>query len=146
MLQKWKTTVREKVSFGNETFWKETLIKQGHFLCLTILEKSDMILKSYMINLKKGTLKFLLNSCLDILPTQTNLLQWGKSASDLCKLCIQAGAQLQGRRQETTNHIFELTVPLETNIQNAKLKMNMYEDFITDITTKDVSVHPLKIG
>ena len=54
-----------------------------------------MIWKSYMFNLilKKGTLKFLLNSCLDTLPT------------DLCKLCLQAGVELRGRRQETTNHI-----------------------------------------
>ena len=103
-----KTTVSSKVSFENETFWREhteTLIKQGHFLCLVILEKSDIIQKSYMFNLKKCTMNFLLNSCLDTLPTQTNLLQWGKSASDLCKLCLQAGAELQGRRQETTNHI-----------------------------------------
>ena len=70
-----------------------------------MLEKSDMIWKSYMFILKKGTLKFLFNSCLDTLPTQTNLLQRGKSASDLCKLCLQAGTELQGRRQETTNHI-----------------------------------------
>ena len=223
--KKMKTTVSEKVSFENETYWREhteTLIKQGHFLCLAMLEKSDMIWKSYMFNLKKGTLKFLLNSCLDTLPTQTNLLQWGKSASDLCKLCLQAGAELQGRRQETTNHIlngckvalhqkrytwrhnnlikyitglididrflmyadipsktlpgggtvpphllvtaqkpdlvimdrieekmdiFELTVPLETNIKNANTqKMNKYEHFITDITTRDVSVHPFEIG
>ena len=99
-----KTTVSEKVSFGNETFWREhteTLIKQEHFLCLAMLEKSNMIWKSYMFNLKKGTLKFLLNYCLDTLPTQTNLLQWEKSASDLCKLCLQAGTELQ----ETTNHI-----------------------------------------
>ena len=41
-----------------------------------MLKKSDMIWKSYMFNLKKGTLKFLLHSCLDNLPTQTNLLQW----------------------------------------------------------------------
>ena len=86
-----KTAVSEKVSFENETFWREhteTLIKQGHFLCLAMLEKFDMIWKSYMFNLK-----FLLNSCLDTLPT------------DLCKLCLQAGVELQGRRQETTNHI-----------------------------------------
>jgi len=72
-----------------------------------MLDKSDMIWKSYMLlfNLEKGTLKFLLDSCLDTLPTQTNLLQWGKSASDLCKLCLQADAELQGRRQGTTKHI-----------------------------------------
>jgi len=72
---------------------------------LKMLEKSDMIWTSYKFNLKKGKLKFLLNSCLDILPTQNNLLQWGKSLSDLCKLCLQADAKLQSRRQETTNHI-----------------------------------------
>ena len=39
--KKMKTTVSEKVSFENDTFWKEhteTLIKQGHFLCLAMLE------------------------------------------------------------------------------------------------------------
>ena len=35
--------------------------------------------------------------------------------------------------------IFELTVPLETNIKNTNAqKMNKYEHFITDITTRDV--------
>ena len=41
-----KTTVREKVSFEIETFWREhteTLIKQGHSLYLEMLEKFDMI-------------------------------------------------------------------------------------------------------
>ena len=64
-----------------------------------------MIWKSYMFNLKKGTLKFLMNSCLDILPTQVNLLQWGKVTSDLCKLCLKVDPPLQGRRRETLHHI-----------------------------------------
>ena len=41
-----KTTVSEHVYFKNEILWREhteTLIKQGHFLCLAMLEKSDMI-------------------------------------------------------------------------------------------------------
>ena len=43
--------------------------------------------------------------------------------------------------------IFELTVRLETNIKNANAqKMNKYEHFITDITTRDVSVHPFESG
>ena len=42
--------------------------------------------------------------------------------------------------------IFELTVPLETNSKNANTqKINRYEHFITDLTTKDVSVHPFEI-
>ena len=46
-----------------------------------------------------------LNACLDTLPTKTNLLQWGKTTSDLCKLCLDATQDLQGRRKETTHHI-----------------------------------------
>ena len=39
-------------------------------------------------------------------------------------------------RMEEKMDIFELTVPLETNIKNANTqKMNKYEHFITDITT-----------
>ena len=50
-------------------------------------------------------------------------------------------------RMEEKMDIFELTVPLETNIKNANThQMNKYEHFITDITTRDVSVHPFEIG
>ena len=52
-----------------------------------------------MFNLKKGTLKFLLNSSIDTLPTQANLKRWKKSTSDACKLC--------GGRQ-TSNHILNI--------------------------------------
>ena len=76
------------------------------------LEKSYMIWKSYMFNLKKGTLKFLLNSCLDTLPTKSNLLQWGKSASDLCRLCLQAGAKLQGIEDKKLQTIFRMAARL----------------------------------
>ena len=50
-------------------------------------------------------------------------------------------------RMEEKMDIFKITVPLETNIKNANAqKMNKYEHFITDITTRDVSVHPFEIG
>ena len=50
-------------------------------------------------------------------------------------------------RMEEKMDIFELTVPLETNIKNVNAqKMNKYEHFITDITTRDVSIHPFEIG
>ena len=39
--------------------------------------------------------------------TEFRLETQGKSALDLCKLCLQAGAELQHRRQ-TTNHILFL--------------------------------------
>jgi len=47
---------------------------------------------------------------------------------------------------EETMDIFELIVPLEKNVQNDNTqKMNKYEHFITDITTRDVPVHPFEI-
>ena len=59
------------------------------------------------------------------------------SASDLVSI----------NRMEKKMDIFELTVPLEKNIKDANTqKMNKYEHFITDITTRDVSVHPFEIG
>ena len=50
-------------------------------------------------------------------------------------------------RMEEKMDVFEFTVSLEINIQNANTqKMNKYEHFITDITARDVSVHPFEIG
>ena len=83
----------------------KTLVKQGHFLLLASVERSDMLWKSYMYDMKKGTLKFLMNSCLDTLPTQANLKQWGKTTSDLCKVCLRADPPLQGSRRETLQHV-----------------------------------------
>lgn len=100
--------MREIISYENELAWTnhiKTLVKQGHLLLLSTAEKSDMIWKSYMFDMKKGTLKFLMNSCLDTLPTQTNLHQWGKSTTNLCKLCLGADPPLHGYRKETLLHI-----------------------------------------
>ena len=49
-----------------------------------------------MFDLKQGTLKFLLNSSIDTLPTAANLKRWKKSCLDLCKLC---------KWRQTTEHI-----------------------------------------
>ena len=56
----------------------------------------DATWKSYLYALPKGTMKFILNSCINTLPTRANLRLWGKSSSDKCPLC---------GRKETTNHI-----------------------------------------
>ena len=73
----------------------KTLIKQGKFLEMCNTEKTDATWNSYIFNLPKGTMKFILNSTLDTLPTKTNLKQWGKLTNDKC-FC--------GQRQ-TLNHI-----------------------------------------
>ena len=74
----------------------KTLTLQGNILSLAAFEKEDIIWKSYMFNLKAGTLKFLLNASIDTLPTAVNLKRWKKSPSHLCKLC---------RGRQTTNHV-----------------------------------------
>ena len=63
------------------------LSKQGPLLSLAIKEGQDLTWKSFAFNLKKGALKFILNSTLDTLPTKANLLQWKKTTSDKCCLC-----------------------------------------------------------
>ena len=69
---------------------------QGNFLALAATKKEDIVWKSYMFDLKQGTLKFLLNLAIDTLPTAASLKRWKKSKSDWCKLC---------KRRKTTDHI-----------------------------------------
>ena len=69
---------------------------QGHFLTLASQEKSDVLWKSTMFQLKSGTLKFMMNASIDTLPTPANLARWKYTSSNKCKLCGNKG---------TTNHI-----------------------------------------
>ena len=71
------------------------LVKQGKTLELSQIEKNDATWKSYIYNLPRGTMKFLLNSTIDTLPTKVNLKLWGKRSSDKCRC----------GKKETLNHI-----------------------------------------
>lgn len=70
--------------------------KQGDFLQLVNEMEDSYTWKSYIYNLPKGTLKFLINASINTLPTLSNLKQWGKITSDKCPHCGQI---------ETTFHI-----------------------------------------
>ena len=94
-----KDTLQFNLGFEDENSWKDhvnSLVVQGNLLALASAEHSDAIWKSYVFDLKKGTLKFLLNAQLDTLPTGANLVRWNKSSNDKCKLC---------KFRETTYHI-----------------------------------------
>ena len=83
-----------------------TLDVQGKSLSLVAQEATDFTWKSFLYDMKAGTLKFLVNSVVDTLPTAANLVRWGKSNSDKCKLC-------KGR--QTTDHCLNICkVGLET--------------------------------
>ena len=65
----------------------ESLIVQGGFLHFLELEKTDPEWKSFIFNLKKGTMKFILNASINTLPTQNNLKRWNKTFTDKCTIC-----------------------------------------------------------
>ena len=94
-----KEHIKISLLIQNQEKWTahvKQLVQQGNFLALASAENEDVVWKSYMFNLKQGTLKFLLNASIDTLPTAANLHKWKKSTSDQCKLC---------RARETTCHI-----------------------------------------
>ena len=72
------------------------LVQQGKFLELTLLERCDATWQSYIYNLPRGTMKFILNASLDTLPSKANLKVWVKCGSAKCALCSQV---------ETLNHV-----------------------------------------
>ena len=75
----------------------QSLVKQGNFLKLTQMQQVDATWKSYIYNLPKGTMKFLINASIDTLPSNVNLSLWGKRTNLLCSL--NCG------KKETTNHM-----------------------------------------
>ena len=76
------------------------LLKQGNFLEMSKCEQTDATWKSFIYNLPRGTMKWLLNSSIDTLPTKVNLKIWGKVNNEKC-FC--------GQRQ-TLNHILNCCV------------------------------------
>ena len=94
------TSFRNKSS--RDSAWRDhikSLTVQGNTLALAVAEQCDLSWKSFMFDLKHGTMKFLLNASIDTLPTQANLKRWKKSGSDMCPLC-------KGR--QTTNHVLNI--------------------------------------
>ena len=73
----------------------QTLITQGRFLELTQLERTDATWKSFIFNLPKGTMKFVLNASINTLPTKANLCLWGKRTNNKCRCGTK----------ETLNHL-----------------------------------------
>ena len=101
-----RDTTRTKIQ-ESLTNHAESLQLQGSLLALAAKEKVDLVWKSSMFQLKSGTLKFMLNTCIDTLPTPANLKRWKYGASDKCKLCGNKG---------TTNHIMNCcSVMLKTD-------------------------------
>ena len=74
-----------KIQLAEQNFHKhlrkaQSLVKQSNLLALAMEEKNDLDWKSIIFGMKKGFLKFALNSTTDTLPTNVNLVQWGKKS------------------------------------------------------------------
>ena len=94
-----KTEIKSSLFCSINEKWMDhvqALTQQGHFLQLAARRYEDAIFKSYIFDMKKGTMKFLLNTAIDTLSTGANLVRWNKNTSDKCALC---------KCKETTLHI-----------------------------------------
>ena len=99
-----KADAKLKISVNeNERIFEhvQTLMQQGKYLELTKLQGTDATWQAFIFNLPRGTMKWILNSSINTLPTKTNLKQWGKLVNDKC-FC--------GLRQ-TLNHILCCCAP-----------------------------------
>ena len=97
-----KDQIKSLLRVDKEEIWKnhvKSLTQQGNFLSLAAAEYEDAVWKSYMYDLKQGTIKFLMSAAIDTLPTAANLFKWKKTTSNKCKLC---------KSIQTTRHILNI--------------------------------------
>ena len=110
----------------------KSLAVQGKTLVLAAAEATDFTWKSFLYDMKAGTLKFLVNSVIDTLPTAANLVRWSKSNSDKCKLC-------KGR--QTTDHCLNICkVGLDTGRWTWRHN-NIVNYVVNSLDTQKFSVH-----
>ena len=110
----------------------KSLAVQGKTLALAAAEATDFTWKSFLYDMKAGTLKFLVNSVIDTLPTAANLVRWSKSNSDKCKLC-------KGR--QTTDHCLNICkVGLDTGRWTSRHN-NIVNYVVNSMDTQKFSVH-----
>ena len=127
-------SVKAALNVERRQKWVEhvkSLTVQGKNLELASAEKQDLVWKSFMYDLKQGTLKFLLNANIDTLPTAANLKRWKKSSSDLCKLC---------KCRQTTDHVLSnCKVALDTG--RFTWRHNCVINFIVSSIDKQYTVY-----
>ena len=65
----------------------ESLVLQGGLLGQMVHLGATPEWSAQLTNMRSGSLKFMMNASINTLPTMDNLLRWGKTKSDKCKLC-----------------------------------------------------------
>ncbi|XP_072050342.1 uncharacterized protein [Amphiura filiformis] len=94
---KWKVvkeSIKKELTCEKQREWRnyiQPLVAQGNMLKLIEAENSDLTWKSMIYNLPRGVLSFAVRSCIDFLPTFTNLRTWGKRVNAKCPpACLMA--------------------------------------------------------
>ena len=83
LTEKIKTSVKARVSkdsMDKQHVHLQTLLKQGQALKFLYVQQQDPTWRGYLYNLKKGKMKFILNSSIHTLPTINNLKLWNKTS------------------------------------------------------------------
>ena len=126
----------------------DTLSVQGGYLHYLEKEKIDPEWKGFIFNLKKGTMKFILNSSINTLATQNNLKRWNKSFSDKCLICKNKDSILHclngcktmlNQNRYTWRHDNILKY-INDNINDSKL--NIYTDIKSSQTLNGGTIPP----
>ena len=90
ILQRAQKSVKSNLREDTRKAWKEklkTLVLQGNLLALTLEEELSVCWNSFIFDVPRRVMQFVLNSSIDTLPTKSNLVRWGKNVSDKCDLC-----------------------------------------------------------
>ena len=85
-----KQNLRKSVHDEMKAEWSnkiKSLTLQGHFLNIFESLKLDINWKSILYHLPRNVLQFLVNSSIDTLPTNANLVRWNKRTSPKCNIC-----------------------------------------------------------
>ena len=82
-----KKMAKKTLKDERDEYWKnkvEPLVFQGDFPKLLIAEDNDLPWKSIIFNMPLNVLKFCTYACINSLPTNDNLLHWGKRTNNKC--------------------------------------------------------------
>ena len=142
LTKKIKTSVKARVSkdsMDKQHVHLQTLLKQGEALKFLHVQQQDPTWRGYLYNLKKGTMKFILNSSIhtyayikyivdsvdiskfivfsDIPGFQTT--NGGSLPADMAVTTLKPNVVLLDHKEKTI-HLFELTVNWESNSKEEK--------------------------
>ena len=129
-------TAKDNVKKDFIEHWKshvKSLLMQGNFLRLAETLEADVDWKSKLFNLPRNMTQFLLNSVLDTLPTNSNLVRWNQRSNERCTLCGS---------KETLLHVLNNCEPmLERYTWRHDSVLNLLFNILCDFKSPDTDIY-----